>query len=591
MGGLLNAIAQGPQPVQIDNPLQRAAKVASVQNLQGEAQERQISIQQRQREMASQDAIAKSWASAGGDLDKTVEIAQQQPGVLPEHLVALQKHALDVKTARQKLDTDQLETDIKHADRFLGHANGLLQLPEDQAAQAWTPLITRAIQTGDVKLEDLKAQGLNPMQYPGHAAVQNLVLGANGLKAATAQALAERKAKAEEATAAAAGVTAGARAQSAASTAAKTQAELPGIALTQKATELKNAETQRTQDAQMLSSAAAQGPGAFQAALGQLPYERARIFAGVTKPEDIQRIALTPDQAITTAATQAQRDEQARHNIVEEKQGAGRLGVEQGRLAMEKQMSGIAAPGQISPAAQMAADGRMDPQTLRAQLRKNPGLISQIQKLDPGFDEANIDKRYNTLKEFTSSSNSKAGGQVLALNTMIHHADLFLDTAEALKNGSFVPGNKVYNAVASAFGSAPPTQANLVAQFLAGEAGKVAKGGIPAEGEINGILKNMGSSSSPDQIKGAANSLLQLAAGRMIPLAEKAKEAKIDNVVSVIGPDAKAILQKRGLNPDTLKPVAAQAGPVTPASQAEYDALPKGAQFKKPNDPKIYVKQ
>jgi hypothetical protein len=202
----------------------------------------------------------------------------------------------------------------------------------------------------------------------------------------------------------------------------------------------------------------------------------------------------------------------------------------------------------------MAADGRMDPATLRAQLRKNPGLIGQIQQISPGWDEGNIDNRYNTLKEFSSSSNTKAGGQVLALNTLIHHADLFQQTADALKNGTFKPGNAVYNAVASTFGSAPPTQANLVAQFLAGEAGKVAKGGVPAEGEINGILKSMGSSNSPEQLKGAADSLLQLAAGRMIPLKEKADNAKINDIVQILGPDAKQILQKRGYDLNTLKP-------------------------------------
>ncbi len=36
---------------------------------------------------------------------------------------------------------------------------------------------------------------------------------------------------------------------------------------------------------------------------------------------------------------------------------------------------------------------------------------------------------------------------------------------------------------------------------------------------------------------------------------------------------------------------ASASGITVPKTQAEFNALPKGAQFKKPNDPTIYVKQ
>jgi hypothetical protein len=252
----------------------------------------------------------------------------------------------------------------------------------------------------------------------------------------------------------------------------------------------------------------------------------------------------------------------------------------------------IATPEQMQTTATQIAAGKIDPQTTRAMLRRNPGLIGQVLQADPNFDEAQIDKRYNVGKEFASSSNTKAGGQVIALNTLIHHADLYQQTAEALKNGTFRPGNAAYNAVASAFGSAPPTQANLVARFFAGETAKVATGGVPAEGEINGVLKNLGNSASPEQIAGAGQTLLQIAGGRMVPLMEKAKDAHLEGVYPVVGPDAREILTRRGFDPTTMKPVAQAGGAIpTPKSQAEFDALPKGARFNKPNDPKVYVKQ
>lgn len=226
--------------------------------------------------------------------------------------------------------------------------------------------------------------------------------------------------------------------------------------------------------------------------------------------------------------------------------------------------------------AQMIAEGKLDPATTRSLLRKDPGIISQVKAFDPRFDEANIENRFNTLKEFTNTSTAKAGGQLIALNTLIHHADLYLETARALKNGSFVPGNRIYNEVAQVFGSAPPTNAALVGRFFAGETSKVATGGVPAEGEINGILKNLSTNSSPDQIEGAAKTLLQIAAGRATPLIERAKQARIDNVVPLLGLDAQAILKKNGLDPNTMKPSG--SGPITvKANGKEYHFPDQGS--------------
>lgn len=220
-------------------------------------------------------------------------------------------------------------------------------------------------------------------------------------------------------------------------------------------------------------------------------------------------------------------------------------------------------PDQSKTTAEAIANGDYSPTTVRSTLRKNPGLLSDIKKIDPEFDEADLEKRYSTLKEFTSSSNTKAGGQVLALNTLIHHADLYLKTAEALKNGSFKPGNAIYNEVASAFGSAPPQNTALVAQFLAGETGKVATGGVPAEGEVKRVLSGLSTSSSPKQIQDAADTLLGIAAGRMLPLKEKRDDARLQKRVQIVGPDAKDILTRHGYDPETMKKMSQQGGGAT----------------------------
>lgn len=187
-----------------------------------------------------------------------------------------------------------------------------------------------------------------------------------------------------------------------------------------------------------------------------------------------------------------------------------------------------------------------------------PGLqlMNAVYQAYPDYSALTAQNRRETLKQFTDTHPGSAGGQLLALNTVIHHADLYLEVANALKNGTWRPGNALYNQVASAFGSAPPTEANLVARFLAGETAKVATGGVPGEGEINGILKNLGDNASPDQMQAAGQRLLQVAAGRMMPLKERRDNANLQNFVPILGPDAKSILQRRGFDPETMQPIS-----------------------------------
>ena len=187
-------------------------------------------------------------------------------------------------------------------------------------------------------------------------------------------------------------------------------------------------------------------------------------------------------------------------------------------------------------------------------------LMDALYQYDPEYTPLLAQQRKETLKEFTNTTVQHAGGQLLALNTLVHHAELYRQVAESLKNGTWRPGNAIYNRVAQIFGAAPPVEADLVARFLAGETGKVATGGVPGEGEVNGILASLKSDSSPEQIDRVGSTIMQIAAGRMVPLQERRDKAKLQNFVDILGPDAREILQRRGYDPATMKPVGAGGG-------------------------------
>ena len=215
------------------------------------------------------------------------------------------------------------------------------------------------------------------------------------------------------------------------------------------------------------------------------------------------------------------------------------------------------------------ARGDMPIPTGRAAMQ-GPGLLLNraLLQYDPDVTPLLAQHRKEVLKNLDDQSQAGVG-KITALNTMIHHGDLYQETADALDNGTFVPGNAVWNAVKTAFGKAPPTNAGLVAQFFAGETAKVA--GEQSQGEVNAILDKMKTTGSPEQMRQAGQTLLGIAAGRMIPYQEIVNQAKLQNLKDVLGPSEKAILQKRGFDPNTMQPVK-QGGP-----QLQYVRTSTGA--------------
>jgi hypothetical protein len=467
------------------------------------------------------DAVAAGGSSGGVNALRQNYLKQLEAKALADKNAAESKH-YDSQTAGIRLNVAGQA------------ANAVLQLPKEQRPAGYARARAYLIQQGYVNADQ------TPEQYPGDDVLQQHV----NQSVEVEKLLDMQNKKNAEARAAA---LAPYQLQTAATNAKTGQLGLAG---------------------QTLGSAMNQDQ--WDAARAALPPDQQAItpvMFSKAAADQARRVGMSGEQQ-TTADQAAAALEQTRirdtntaaNEAVLRQQGASRLGIEGARLGLERQRLGFDLAGGVSDAARMAVDGRMNPATLQRLLRSQPGLLGQIRQLDPDFDEANLDNRYNTLKEFTNTSLSKAGGQAIALNTLIHHADLYMQAAQALKNHTFVPGNAVYNTIATTFGAAPPQNAALLARFLAGETGKVATGGIPAEGEVNGILKNLNTSGSEDQLMNAGRSILQIAAGKATPLIERAHKAKIDNVVDVIGPHAQDILKRRGFDAN-MQPAAGGGAP------------------------------
>jgi hypothetical protein len=570
-------------PLQVESPIKTLGGILSNQNLQSEiglhqaqtqhalqqANEQKAIAEQRAADLADERLVQQHFASdpnnvrkfyaSGGDLSASPLAGMVQP----KTLLALSQHASQAAQGYQKARTDKVAADQAAIGAATKSLQSIYEIGQQDPSQIPT-LYQRALQNNPA-IKDLPFQPpptLNNLDEVKRALVE---MGAyTGVMDHTI----EQQKKQADLAATLTGTEA--KKTEMAHTAAQTQQTQAATAeVTLKARQL-----ERQQVAAQLSAAAQQGPAALQAAVSQLAPEHQSLFSGVTNPKAILRLAMSPDEITKSDMAEAELARQNRaqasteqHQRALEGYEAQKVGIEGQRLNLQRQQAGFEQNGGISENAKAIASGTVDPATARAMLRKSPGLLGQIRQADPNFDEAQLEKRFGTLKEFNNTSVGKAGGQALALNTMIHHADLYMEAAQALKNGSFKPGNAAYNAISTMMGGPAPNNAALVANFLAGETAKVATGGVPGEHEIQRSIAPLATNGSPKQMEDAAKQMLGIAAGRATPLIEKVKDAKLENVVHVLGPDAQTILAKHGFDPATMKPMAPLPAP-PPGSSA-----------------------
>ena len=167
------------------------------------------------------------------------------------------------------------------------------------------------------------------------------------------------------------------------------------------------------------------------------------------------------------------------------------------------------------------------------------------------YDPSYSDQRAQIRKAFTTGADGKNIG---ALNTASVHLDQLSDAADALKNGSFQPGNKAYNYFATMFGGAPPTNFNSLKAAVSGELASALKGNATDQ-EIHTIAGNISAAHSPDQLKGAIDTNLHILGAKLGTYQQRyQQQIPGDTNWSPVLPQAKQVMQKHGIdvsNPQT----------------------------------------
>jgi hypothetical protein len=185
-------------------------------------------------------------------------------------------------------------------------------------------------------------------------------------------------------------------------------------------------------------------------------------------------------------------------------------------------------------------------------------IINAASQYDPTFNS----NRFTAMKEFSQGGQGK---QVNAINTAIGHLDLLDQAAQALKNGTFVPGNAIYNHFVTLFGKPERPTVDAIIQRVSGELNKAT--GSVGQKEQEEIKKNLSSDFAPEQMRGVVQKNIGLLGEAMDTLKqsymrETGFPANHAKVRALLTPRAQEALTRMGIDPDTMRPRAAGPGAV-----------------------------
>lgn len=191
-------------------------------------------------------------------------------------------------------------------------------------------------------------------------------------------------------------------------------------------------------------------------------------------------------------------------------------------------------------------EGRATAPSAQTRTKSGQQLRAALFQADPEWSE----QRAQIRKAFATGPDAKNIG---ALNTATVHLDQLGEAAKALDNGSFRPGNEVFNAVKTMFGGSAPTNFIALKSAVAGEMANALKGSA-TDIEIKNVGEAISSASSPKQLADVINTNLHTLGAKLNTYQERYnQQLPNDKAYSPILPSAKVIYDKHGISPITIQ--------------------------------------
>lgn len=214
-------------------------------------------------------------------------------------------------------------------------------------------------------------------------------------------------------------------------------------------------------------------------------------------------------------------------------------------------------PGSVIDAqARMLTSGKANPSTI-ANLRTQVGqkIVARALEIDPSWDSSVPAQRTQMRKDYTS--NGAAGKSLIAFNTALAHSDVVDKALDKLDNSAFPDWNKVANKVSVKVGDPRLGTFKVARNLFADEMAKAAQGGtgIITEDERARQLESFDSSASPQQMRAAVDTAIQLMASKSKVLKDNWENSMpgVKPALPFVTSQAAKVLKSRGYSPNTLE--------------------------------------
>lgn len=157
-------------------------------------------------------------------------------------------------------------------------------------------------------------------------------------------------------------------------------------------------------------------------------------------------------------------------------------------------------------------DYEQDPKTLSVRGGHREEMLKLATQYNPQYDDTQYANKRRAIAQFGSGP---IGSTVRSITVAVEHIDTLKRAADALKNGSFTPGNKVWNETAKVLGQAPPNTFEALRDIVANEVVKGTIGTAGAMEDRKQASEKIKAQSSPEQLTGLFNGWTELMGGQV----------------------------------------------------------------------------
>jgi hypothetical protein len=242
--------------------------------------------------------------------------------------------------------------------------------------------------------------------------------------------------------------------------------------------------------------------------------------------------------------------------------------------------------------AQAVANYSLDPKTLS--VKDRAAVLERALALNPDFDQKDYGNRAIADRNW-KQPNGAGAKQIAAFTTVAQHLDTLQELADAQIKSDIPRVNSMINYFRNNLGYSEVTNFETARQAVAAEVVKAITGTAGALSDRKEAEKLLSEASSPEQIKGAINTIKKLIGGR-IETARTLYTAGTGKSPEEFNKILPEIIRSSyagyapSLGPSGGGATGTQSSPHKPTTDAEYNKIKKGEYFIDPDDGKIYRK-